>query len=266
MKNKMKGLIILAVTLFILSVPVSVFAYDYYEDRYDLYNYYYMNVQTKGRGALVFQKAPNGAFMYDYQFRDGDQIFVNLFWRQGSYAIAYSGGVYGYVDASYIDWETLEPSDDGRYDLIDYDFMPVRTKGRGALVFQEVPNGAFMYSYQFNDGDLVYVNHYWREKGYAIAYCDGVYGYVDASYVDWDNIDPWGDNRYDLSDYVYRSVKTKGRGDLVFQETPNGKFMFKYSFKDGDIVYVNRYWGQENYSIAYCDGVYGYVDSSYISW
>ena len=52
----------------------------------------------------MFQKSPNGSFMYDYQFWDGDQIYVNLTWRQDGYAIAYQNGVYDYVDASYISW------------------------------------------------------------------------------------------------------------------------------------------------------------------
>jgi len=74
------------------------------DDRFDLANYDWKTVNTGGRGALVFQTAPNGSFMYDFEFWDGDSIYVNLFWQQDGYAIAYSGGVYGYVDASYINW------------------------------------------------------------------------------------------------------------------------------------------------------------------
>ena len=39
-----------------------------------------------------------------YQFWNGDRIYVNLNWRQDGYAIAYQNGVYGYVDANYINW------------------------------------------------------------------------------------------------------------------------------------------------------------------
>ena len=42
-----------------------------------------------------------------------------------------------------------------------------------------------MYDYEYWDGDTIYVNKTWRSDGYAIAYEDGVYGYVDASYIDW---------------------------------------------------------------------------------
>ena len=72
--------------------------------RYGLGNFAYRTVVTNGKGPLVFQDSPNGSFMYDHQFWDGDQIYVNLTWRQDGYAIAYQNGVYGYVDASYISW------------------------------------------------------------------------------------------------------------------------------------------------------------------
>ena len=38
---------------------------------------------------------------------------------------------------------------------------------------------------KFNDGDEIYVNINWRQDGYAIACKNGVYGYVDASYISW---------------------------------------------------------------------------------
>ena len=43
-------------------------------------------------------------FMNAYQFWNNDEIYVNINWRQDGYAIAYSGGVYGYVDEDYINW------------------------------------------------------------------------------------------------------------------------------------------------------------------
>ena len=42
--------------------------------------------------------------MNAYQFWNNDEIYVNIHWRQDGYAIAYSGGVYGYVDEDYINW------------------------------------------------------------------------------------------------------------------------------------------------------------------
>lgn len=74
------------------------------DDRYDLNQYDYRMVVEKGRGALIFQKAPRGSFMKNHKFYDGDWIYVNINWRQNGYAIAYENGEYGYVDASYIEW------------------------------------------------------------------------------------------------------------------------------------------------------------------
>ena len=36
-----------------------------------------------------------------------------------------------------------------------------------------------------DDGDRIFVNVDYRERGYALAYKNGVYGYVDAGYIDW---------------------------------------------------------------------------------
>ena len=75
------------------------------DDKFDLLNYAYRTVKTdNSKGALVFQTSPNGSFMNDYQFWNGDRIYVNLNWRQDGYAIAYQNSVYGYVDADYINW------------------------------------------------------------------------------------------------------------------------------------------------------------------
>lgn len=74
------------------------------DNRYDLNQYEYRPVVEKGRGALVFQKSPRGSFMKKHIFYDDDYVYVNINWRKDGYAIAYEGGEYGYVDASYIDW------------------------------------------------------------------------------------------------------------------------------------------------------------------
>lgn len=97
---------------------------------YDLSNYGYRYVTTKGRGPLVFQKEPYGSFLRDFKYYDDDLVFVNLTYRTGMYALAYENGTYGYVDASYIDWtdysgmtyseESYYDSDDG----CDYDLDP----------------------------------------------------------------------------------------------------------------------------------------------
>lgn len=78
-----------------------------------------------------------------------------------------------------------QPSVDSKYDLSNFGYRTVVTKGRGRLVFQTKPRGSFMAQYKYFDGDQIYVNLYWREDGYAIAYQNGTYGYVDASYISW---------------------------------------------------------------------------------
>lgn len=74
----------------------------------------------------------------------------------------------------------------------------------------------------------------------------------------------------DLSAYKWHTVRTNGRGRLVFQKTPGGKFISSIYFQDGDSIYVNeRYrenYGNIRYTMAYCDGVFGYVDAGYIRW
>jgi hypothetical protein len=164
------------------------------DDLHDLDNFVYRTVRISGRGALVFQRTPRGTFMYDHQFYDGDEIFVNEYYRESGYALAYDDGSYGYVDAEYIDWD----DDDDEYDDYDYDgynddihdldnfdYRTVEIDNGGALVFQRTPRGEFMYKYKFYDGDRIFVNVDYRERGYALAYKNGVYGYVDAGYIDW---------------------------------------------------------------------------------
>ena len=139
------------------------------------------------------------------------------------------------------------------------------TGGKGSLGFQSSPNGSFMYDYEFWDGDTIYVNRDWRKDGYAIAYQNGVYGYVDKDYINWSSKS--STDRYSLSNYGYRTVKTKGGNDtLVFQTSPNGSFMYDYQYWNGDTIYVNLYWRQDGYAIAYKNGEYGYVDAKYINW
>ncbi|MDO5702615.1 MAG: hypothetical protein Q4G47_04605 [Lachnospiraceae bacterium] len=183
----MKKLIPILLTLIVaFGIATGVHADD---DRFDLDSYVYRTVVTNGKGALVFQNSPDGKFMNDYQYNDGDTIYVNKYWRSGDYAIACSDGMYGYVDADYIDWDSRPGSkssySDDRYELSNYVYRTVDTDGRGALVFQKTPDGSFMNDYQYNDSDTIYVNKYWRSKGYAIAYSGGTYGYVDADYIDW---------------------------------------------------------------------------------
>jgi len=152
-----------------------------------------------------------------------------------------------------------------KYDLDNYVYRQVSFNGSGALVFQRSPRGKSIPGHRFYDGDWIYVNLYYRESGYAMAYEDGEYGYVDASYIDWNDSGASNEAK-DFSDYDYRKVVTRGRGNLVFQKTPGGMFMNDHSFKNGAWIYVNLYWRKDGYAVAYEDGVYGYVDASYIRW
>ena len=92
---------LLVVTITAAFVPATLAAGV---DKYDLNLYEYRQVTEKGRGSLVFQKSPGGTSMMEFKYRDGDWIYVNVKWRSQGYAMAYEDGVYGYVDASYIDW------------------------------------------------------------------------------------------------------------------------------------------------------------------
>ena len=151
----------------------------------DLSLFAWRRVATGGRGALVFQKAPRGKAMTGHSFYDGDWIYVNVSYRKEGYAVAYENGEYGYVDASYIDWSDTGSSTIDARDLSAYEWRQVATRGRGALVFQTAPGGKGMKGHSFTDGDWIYVNVDYWENGYTMAYEDGEYGYVDASYIDW---------------------------------------------------------------------------------
>ena len=183
--------------------------------KYDLDDYGYRPVVTRGRGSLVFQESPRGSFLSGYRYDDGDEIFVNLTWRQDGYAIAWEDGVYGYVDASYIDWGTSGGTggSGGAKDLDVYEYRTVDTRGRGSLVFQSSPRGSFLSGYRYDDGDLIFVNPYWRQDGYAMAWEDGVFGYVDASYIDWEDggreYEPYDDDP-DLQDDIWVQLAETG--------------------------------------------------------
>ena len=80
---------------------------------------------------------------------------------------------------------TKKPKHIDRVNLNLYEYRQVASKGRGSLIFQKVPRGSFMKDFKYCDGDWIYVNVKWRSEGYAMAYENGTYGYVDASYIDW---------------------------------------------------------------------------------
>lgn len=186
----------LLAVLVLLSSVSALANLGYLGHSYSLDYFVYLPVVTYGRGSLVFQSEPGGRFMSKYSYTDGDWIYVNHYFRDGNYALAYDfeDDVYGYVDAGYIDWSynpysnytDYDPAY-SVYDLYYYDYYRVVTYGRGSLVFQSQPRGSFMSNHRFNDGDWIYVNPYYREGNYVLAYDNGEYGYVDVSYIDWNS-------------------------------------------------------------------------------
>ena len=109
---------------------------------------------------------------------------------KGFYKCTYKGQV-GYIQKQYLS-TSYQPkpkpkpqTSPDKYDLSLYEYKRVESKGRGSLVFQKAPKGSFMSNHKFYDGDWIYVNTLWRQQGYAMAYEDGEYGYVDASYIAW---------------------------------------------------------------------------------
>ena len=275
------------VVLLVVSLLLCSVAFAKSSDKYDLDNFGWRYVDSKGRGSLVFQKAPRGKSMKGHKFYTGDQIYVNLNYREDGYGIAYENGEYGYVDASYINWGSTSGSSSSSNssgatgipssakDLSDYEYLTVSSKGRGSLVFQRAPGGKSIAGYKYYDGDQIYVNIYYRKDGYAVAYDNGVYGYVDASYINWENgagVEARSTTSAipavakDLDNYDWYTVKSNGRGSLVFQEKPRGKSIKGHKFYDGDWIYVNQDYRKDGYAVAYEDGVFGFVDASYIDW
>ncbi|MBR2527567.1 MAG: hypothetical protein IKE58_03720 [Blautia sp.] len=268
----MKKVLLPIIALVLLMCPMVMGA-GY--DPHTLSDFDYRTVRISSPGdCLVFQTEPGGSVMSGYQFWNGDKIYVNLYWREKGYTIAYQDGVYGFVDASYIDWGGSSPqpkTDPHDLSYFGYRTVSISTPG-DCLVFQSAPAGPVIKGYQFWNGDSIYVNLTYREKGYAIAYQNGVYGYVDAGYINWSgsgSSSGGSTSTYprDLSYFGYRTVSINTPGDcLVFQSAPAGSVMSGYQFWNGDSIYVNLTYREKGYALAYQNGVYGYVDASYINW
>lgn len=76
-----------------------------YDGKKDLSNYGWRTVTgVSGDNKLTFRQTHTGGYMSDHRFANGEQIFVNLTWREGGDAIAYDNGIYGYVQSKYIAW------------------------------------------------------------------------------------------------------------------------------------------------------------------
>lgn len=249
-------------------------------DRYDLNLYEYRQVTEQGRGSLVFQQSPHGSFIKRFKYHDGDWIYVNVKWRQDGYAMAYENGTYGYVDASYIDWDWLkskpfypstplypdERSSNWQWDYIGdcyvvncNEWVSLREHAdTSSFRLAKVPLGARVSDCYDTAFDF-----------YLCEY-RGEIGFIRKHYLSTVRPKPTKKpkqvDRYDLNLYEYRQVASKGRGSLVFQNAPRGSFMKGFKYYDGDWIYVNVKWRSEGYAMAYEKGTYGYVDASYIDW
>lgn len=245
-------------------------------DKYDLSDFGWKRVDSKGRGSLVFQKAPAGKSMSGHKFYTGDQIYVNLYYRENGYAFAYENGEYGYVDASYIDWGNSSSTYSSKYPdqrtsgwQLDYlgeyyvvncdEWVSLREHAdTSSSRLAKVPLGARVVSVYDTIFDF-YLCEYNGEVGFILK------KYLSPN-PGRETINPSKDDRYNLDMYEYRRVSSKGRGSLVFQRSPGGSFISGFKYHDGDWIYVNVEWRSKGYAMAYENGTYGYVDASYIAW
>lgn len=72
------------------------------------------------------------------------------------------------------------------------------------------------------------------------------------------------DEVHNLNNYTYRTVSGLPAGTcLQMQMTPNGPFM-STMYSNGESIYVNKYFVQSGYLLAFKNGIYGYVDGRYV--
>ncbi len=68
---------------------------------------------------------------------------------------------------------------------------------------------------------------------------------------------------FNLNNFVYRSVYVPAGTLLVMQDRPGGGFM-PISYSNGESIFVNAYYSEAGYLVAYKAGTYGYVDAKYV--
>ena len=72
-------------------------------------------------------------------------------------------------------------------------------------------------------------------------------------------------NVYDLSNFENRTVCNLPEGTcLQMQDGPDGAFLSPM-YWNGDTIFVNRSYVENGYLLAYINGIYGFVDSKYVS-
>lgn len=68
---------------------------------------------------------------------------------------------------------------------------------------------------------------------------------------------------YNLANFVYRTVFVPPGTYLVMQQWPGGTFM-PVSYSNGEAIFVNQYYYNAGYLLAYKNGTYGLVDALYV--
>ena len=72
------------------------------------------------------------------------------------------------------------------------------------------------------------------------------------------------DEIHNLKNYVYRTVANLPMGTyLQMQANPNGAFM-STMYSTGEPIFVNRFYSESGYLLAFKNGIYGFVDGRYV--
>lgn len=72
------------------------------DEIHNLNNFTYRTVCNLPVGTfLQMQNSPNGGFLSP-MYSNGQPIFVNSFFSEGGYLLAFRDGIYGFVDAKYV--------------------------------------------------------------------------------------------------------------------------------------------------------------------
>ena len=71
------------------------------------------------------------------------------------------------------------------------------------------------------------------------------------------------DEVHNLNNFVYRTVVVPAGTLLVMQNSPGGSFM-STSYSNGESIFVNSFFSQAGYLLAFKNGIYGFVDAKYV--
>jgi hypothetical protein len=73
------------------------------------------------------------------------------------------------------------------------------------------------------------------------------------------------DEIHNLNNFTYRTVVNLPIGTyLQMQATPNGPFMSQM-YNNGESIFVNKFFSEAGYLLAFRNGIYGFVDARYVS-